>query len=269
MEIDRFGHDDIGPFLRMALSEGWVCDRWEFSFLLRHFPQGCFVVRGDDGPVAFVTAVKYGTSGWLGNLIVAPELRGQGYGSALLESALGALVHAGVRTVWLTASEAGQPIYERLGFVTIDVVERWRGAGKGGRSLGPTGIAPDRLLQLDAAGWGDQRETILAEVVARGSVFAAPDGFLVSQKSSGGVQFGPWSAEEDETAHWLFDQALAAAGKDTGVFLDVPAANGTAARFLAARGFVRTGNNLLMYLGEPPGFRPGRIYALASMGSMG
>lgn len=269
MEIDRFGHDDVDPFLRLASSEGWVCDRWEFSFLLRHFPQGCFVVRGEEGPVAFVTSMKYGTSGWLGNLIVAPQLRGEGYGSALLESALGALIHAGARTVWLTASESGRPIYERLGFVTIDVIERWRGSGKGVRSLGPTGINPERLVQLDAEGWGDNREAILAEVVARGTVFAAPDGFLISQKSNGGVQLGPWSAKEDETVTWLLDQALAAAGKGVGVFLDVPAGNRTAARFLHTRGFAPAGSNRLMYLGEQPDYRAERIYALASMGSMG
>lgn len=269
MEIDGFRLDDIDPFLRLAAAEGWICDTWEFSFLLRHFPQGCFVVRGEGGPVAFVTSIKYGTSGWLGNLIVAPELRGKGCGSALLESALGALIHAGTRTVWLTASAAGRPIYERLGFFTIDVIERWRGTGVTTKGLGPTSIAPDLLLRLDAAGWGDNREAILAELVARGTVFAAPDGFLISHTSELGIQLGSWVAHGDKTAGWLLDQALAAAGKENEVFLDAPARNRTAARLLGARGFAVAGSNLLMFLGEQPDYNADRIYALASMGSMG
>ena len=129
MIIDRFRHEDLTDFLTLAAKENWICGRWELDFLLRHFPQGCLAMRIDDAPVAFITAIKYGTSGWIGNLVVSKDLRGKGIGSALMGKALAALLEAGARTVWLTASEAGRFIYERLGFDAIDAVKRWYGSG--------------------------------------------------------------------------------------------------------------------------------------------
>lgn len=121
MHIDLFNYDDIEPFLALAATEGWVCDRWEFDFLLRSFPSGCLVARCDAVPAA------------------------------------------------------------------------------------------------------------------------AP----------------------------LLDHALARAGKKARVVLDVPAGNIDAAALLYSRGFTILGSAVLMCQGKKPEYDPARIYALASMGSMG
>jgi GNAT superfamily N-acetyltransferase len=269
MKIDRFRHEDLRVFLALAAEENWICGRWEFDFLLQHFPQGCLAMRMDDTPVAFITAIKYGTSGWIGNLVVRRDLRGKGYGSALMQKALTALLSAGVRTVWLTASEAGKFIYVRLGFSAIDMVKRWRGTACGGGD-GVTGTySKADMLAMDQAGWGDTREAILSEALKHGTLTFRDGGFLVSQPTGCGVQMGPWGANGPETASKLLDAARARAGEGTWLFLDTPELNGDAAPLLNSRGFAVRGSALLMFLGEKPDYKPGHIYALASMGSMG
>ena len=257
------------PFLELASAEGWICDRWEFDFLLRTFPRGCLVARANGRAVAFVTCIKYGRSGWIGNLLVREDLRGKGIGAALMREALNSLAGAGVETVWLTASERGERIYERLGFVAIDRIKRWTGQGREGGAVASRRISTAHMVTVDHAGWGDRREAILAAVAERGTVCGGPGGFLVVQPTVGGVQLGPWGCSSREAAAKHLDKALAATGAETEVFLDVPVRNVAAAAFLSARGFRVTGTNTLMYLGHTPHYDPERIYALASFGSMG
>ena len=73
-----FTVNDIAPFLALAEGEGWLCDRSEFEFLLRSFPQGCFTYREGEDTLGYVTSVSYGRSGWIGNLMVCPEVRQHG-----------------------------------------------------------------------------------------------------------------------------------------------------------------------------------------------
>src|SRR5512147_3174250 len=129
MDIDFFRNEDVDTFLALAAEEQWICGRWELDFLLRRFPDGCLAARLDDGPIAFVTAMKYGESGWIGNLVVRDDQRGKGIGSGLMVKSLQTLMDAGARTVWLTASEKGRPVYEGLGFRAIDRIGRWFGKG--------------------------------------------------------------------------------------------------------------------------------------------
>ena len=131
MTVEPFRADDIADFLKLATAEGWVAEPWEFDFLLEAFPEGCFCMRDSDGKgIAFVTSLRHEKSGWIGNLIVAEEYRGQGLGEALFRKALEALHAAGVETFWLTASNSGKSLYEKYGFNSLDAVVRWSGTGR-------------------------------------------------------------------------------------------------------------------------------------------
>jgi len=269
MEIGRLQRDEIDALLALAAAEGWVSDRWEFDFLLEAFPQGCFAGRVAGEPVAFVTAVTYGGSGWVGNLIVRRELRGEGVGTALMRRALEALAAAGAETVWLTASPSGRPIYERMGFREVDVITRWRGIASGVSRVERAEPVGKELLACDRAGWGEGRQALLSVVARRGATFCGPGGFLIIQPSSDGVQVGPWGSSSTGVAAALLDQALAAVAAGTEVVLDVPVRNVAAAALLCARGFTAGGCTSLMVVGREPSYVPENVYALASLGSMG
>jgi len=263
-----FCNDDINEFLFLATGEGWISDAWELEFLRSVFPAGCLVCRNKGIPVAFLTSIKYRRSGWIGNLLVRKEWRGQGLGSALFQRALEVLDEAGTRTAWLTASASGRPIYERQGFIAIDSVNRWQARGRitpgNGTADGFSGI-----LALDEAGWGDSRETLLRATVDRGSISLLPKGFMVHQGGENAVMIGPWGSRNPESAAKLLEQRMIPAEHGSQIFLDVPAKNRDASKLLHKTGFTVQSSTTLMYRGEKPDYAPEYIYALASMGSMG
>jgi GNAT superfamily N-acetyltransferase len=263
-----FTPDRIEPFLQSAVGEGWITGRRELEFLLGGFPQGGLVsiVKGE--PVAFITAMRYATSAWIGNLLVVPHYRRQGFGRALMEEVLQRLDRGGCETVWLTASPAGAPLYRTLGFVQIDAVQRWRACGSLAQ---PLPAAPDLepAAMVDRMGWGDRRTSLFAAMGDGAGWLTGKDAFLRCQQSDSGLQFGPWGALSDRGAGRLLEQALARVTGDGGVFLDVPQGNRNAAGILAKHGFAVSGATLLMYRGRVPGYRPELVYALASMGSYG
>jgi ribosomal protein S18 acetylase RimI-like enzyme len=262
-----FLETDIAPFLAMAKEEGWICDQWEFAFLLQSFPQGCFVCREQGRPVGYITSVKYGRSGWIGNLLVHEDARRRGVGRGLMESTVSALLKAGVETVWLTASEKGAGLYQKLGFVQIDSIMRWTGKGAGSEQLKPAALDLESFREVDRAGWGERRDTLLQTTCCRGRLYSSSGGFLCCQQWDDGIQVGPWGCLIGAQAGQLLDQALSGAGER--VFLDVPAGNLSAAALLVKRGFAVKGSSALMYLGAEPKYKPKNIFALASMGSMG
>lgn len=268
MQIDPFRHEDIDDFLALAAGEGWICDRWEFEFLLDNFPRGCLTARSGGETAGFVTSIKYSGSGWIGNLIVPEKLRGKGVGTALMKKTLAVLSDAGAETVWLTASRSGKPIYEALGFAAVDVVNRWVGEGLGGKAPAREPFSRAEILAIDQAGWGVRRDAIIDAVVERGRVLATRGAFLVSQPCADGIQLGPWGGT-DEGALLLLHDALAEIDAGTRVFLDAPIRNAGLTALLLGMGFSIRGSTLLMCRGEAPAYAPERIFALASMGSMG
>jgi GNAT superfamily N-acetyltransferase len=266
--VGPFLDRDIPSFLAAAEGEGWICERWEMDFLLRSFQQGCFVYRNHERALGYITSISYGGSGWVGNLLVHPEARNRGIGRELMESACCALLKSGVKTVWLTASDKGVGLYRRLGFAAIDHIIRWKGKGCRGRVPQQMPADYEVIREVDRRGWGNRRDALL-EVTCRtrGKVFTSSGGYICTQQWESGTQIGPWGSVIRQQAPQLLDQALV--GAPSRVFLDVPAGNHAATELLKERGFTVKGSNVLMYLGAEPLYQPEKVFALASMGSMG
>jgi hypothetical protein len=180
-----------------------------------------------------------------------------------------ALPRAGAETVWLTASASGKPIYERLGFVEIDAVNRWKGKGIGGYAEHACHITLEEAIELDALGWGEMRNSLVTAALERGEMFGTDGGFLVLQDCGAFRQAGPWGCDEAGDAALLLDTVLSGIDGASEIVLDVPERNRAAASLLGSRGFSVTGRTSLMYFGARPLYRPDKIYALGSMGSMG
>jgi len=269
MTIEPFCTEDIPSFLKLASAERWLVDTWEFDFLRKTFPQGCFRARDNTGRAAgFVTSLAHDRSGWIGNLIVNPASRGSGIGRQLFLRAVEVLLESGVQTIWLTASKTGRPLYEKQGFSAVDGIVRWTGTGNGSsRSAVTTGTVS--VPSLDRLGWGDDRENLLAAVAARGRVLASSGGFTVIQPCNGSAQIGPFAALDSACAEALLGDALASIPHDIEIYIDAPAGNTAATDLLGRNGFRKLGTSELMFAGTRPEYRPEYIYGLASMGSMG
>ena len=76
----------------------------------------------DGVPVTTSLSMSGGGATAVFNVATAPEHRGRGYGAAITAHAVAVGFDAGARFAWLQSTPAGHPIYERLGFRTL---ERW------------------------------------------------------------------------------------------------------------------------------------------------
>ncbi len=266
MQITNFSPDDIHPFLSLAKDEGWISTSRELAFLLERSSEGCLVCHEDGKQVGFVTAVRHGRSGWIGNLLVAAAVRGRGIGTTLFAQAMKVLQRNGVTTVWLTASTYGRPIYERSGFRSCDRIRRWEGVCGDVSESSAAGRLESGWVEIDCLGWGDERSDLLNHAAAGGSVTGTDKGFLVLQKIGRRRQIGPFGAIEPKTAELLIERVQNHGGS---TMLDVPAGNRAASKMLTSRGFTVSSEVDLMYAGQPPAYHPEHIFGLASMGSMG
>jgi len=268
MLLQPFTPAHFGTFLQLAAAEDWITDRRELEFLTRSFPRGCLVVTDAAEPVAFIMAMRYAASAWIGNLLVAPSCRCQGLGRALMEEVLQRLDNSGCETAWLTASSDGAHLYRTLGFVQIDTIQRWRSAGSLTDSF-PAAPDLDHAAVLDRMGWGDSRATLFAGMHEGAGWLLNKDGFLRCLPAGTGLQLGPWGALAGKGAAKLLAMTMEKISGDGKVFLDVPQGNRTAGRLLREQGFADGGSTLLMYRGRVPAYRPELVYSLASMGSYG
>jgi len=95
---------------------------WDAAFItsMMHLPGTiAFIATGDTAALGFVLARAIGGEAEVLTIGVTPEARGQGVGSALLNSALAAAAALGARAMHLEvaiANDAARALYERAGF---------------------------------------------------------------------------------------------------------------------------------------------------------
>jgi GNAT superfamily N-acetyltransferase len=235
----------------------------------RRSPHGAILVaEGRTGGVIGVACTaSFGATGWIGAVGVAPEARRAGLGTALTEAAVRWLRNRGARTVLLYATEAGRPVYERLGFVAEERAIAWRGVAGAAppldlQRLGESDRA--RLRTLDQMATGEQRDPVLDAIEPLAGV-AAPGG---PQGMTGWAIASPWgagtaiSALRPETGVALM--AAATSGPAAGTLI-VPDGNLAAGDALRAWRFVRLNDALRMRLGPAVAWHPDRQFGLFNL----
>jgi GNAT superfamily N-acetyltransferase len=88
-----------------TLAEGWVSEASTalntFEGFYRHDPAGCLIALQDDTPAGICVATPYKHTGFVGELIVRPEMRGKGLGGALLSRVMEYLRGLGIGSIYL------------------------------------------------------------------------------------------------------------------------------------------------------------------------
>ena len=259
-------------FHRLAAAEGWKVPQIERQLFFGPWSSFAQVLVNDAEFCALITAGAHGRSGWIGNLIVPPQLRGHGYASRLFKAALAQLSAQGCTSVWLTASALGRPIYQKSGFVVVDRIERWvlpaRQASLPANLPNPAPV--ELLLQADHAAWGESRQDFLARLARHGQVFASGDAVALLQQGSDLQIIGPWYSAEFNPAdnRRLLEQLMVAADPALELVIDLFGSSPLRAWF-ADCGFVRAGQAELMAYGDIGSVILQRMGALASLGSIG
>jgi GNAT superfamily N-acetyltransferase len=242
--------DDIEPAVSAILADDWGDRRAWFAFALANPSCHVFVAENGDGHVVGTGVLTiHGTVGWVGTIWVARTMRRHGLGLALTEATLAAGDDAGCGTYLLVATEAGRPMYERLGF-EIQTWYRTMEAPPGPfdargtpasdahvRAFRPDDLAS--LVALDHAATGEDRYASLARlatadgtrVLERGGVIG---GYVVRAPWGGGATIAP----RLEDAMTILDARRAAAAPDRRVRCGILVENEAGAEALEATGWV-------------------------------
>jgi len=84
-----------------------------------------YVAWGDDGPMSAVSVTPTGNTAGISLMATPPEHQRKGMGRALLTRVIDDYRSRGVERFYLTATEAGRPLYASLGFERIADLSVW------------------------------------------------------------------------------------------------------------------------------------------------
>jgi GNAT superfamily N-acetyltransferase len=163
--------DDVAAAADAVRRGDWGDREAFFRFATGHPNCRPILAERDGEIVGTGVATVSGQVGWVGAIWVAPAVRRRGLGRAITEAVIEELEGSGCRTLVLVATEAGRPVYERLGFevLTHDHVlvasgcgaERTRSvADPSVRQFVPT-VDLDAAAALDGWATGEDRRHIL------------------------------------------------------------------------------------------------------------
>jgi predicted N-acetyltransferase YhbS len=229
-------------------------------------PDGWFVAAQAERLVGMVGAANYGTVAHVGLMAVHPDIQRQGVGLALMQFLLARLDGQGVPLVTLDASAAGQPLYQKLGFIAWDetlVLQRGKPAA---RPYLPANVQLmsirelDEVVQADMGVFGAGRRNVLQTLLETfpGRAFLQRDeqgvltGYLFAQHN----RLGPWVMFQPGDPQSLLRVALSL--PYAGAFsVTVPSGNLVALELLHRHGFerVRANRHMGRGAGGPPGQR--------------
>ncbi len=211
---------------------------------------------------------SFGATGWIGALGVVPRARGRGAGSALTEACIGWLRERGAETVLLHATDAGRPVYERLGFVAEGRSRAWRG-GPSHEEHAP-GLRPlrgddrDAIHALDQAVTGERREAVLEAITPFSGLAAECDGRFRGYLLSSPWGAGPAVLADDEDCGIALLSAARGATQGPAI-LTLPDDNRAGVAALETWSFRAVNHAERMRLGSAIAWRPEHLYGMYNL----
>jgi ribosomal protein S18 acetylase RimI-like enzyme len=241
-------YTDLAFAAECTANEGWVSENFTtFEGFFLHDPQGCLLAASDGKPFGICIATSYGTSGFIGELIVRPEARGGGIGAALLNHAVAYLHQQGVQTVYLDGVIKAVNLYERNGFRKI--CRSWRFSGKLAGNPGQ-GVQPmvegdlPAVFALDRQAFGADRSFFLNRrwqlfpalckvLVENGRLI----GFIQGRRGDRWAAVGPWVIAEGASQPLRLLHSLAGEVGDLSISVGILETNRRAIELVRSLGF--------------------------------
>jgi GNAT superfamily N-acetyltransferase len=267
-EVRTLTDADVDEASAMIVDAGWTERRVMLRFVAGHPACRAFVAVEDDRIVGTAIGTVNGQAGWIGVIFVDPAVRGRGLGSDLTDIAIEAVESAGCRTLVLTATELGRPIYERLGFaVEVEYVT----LGPPDGAAAPDGRWPPRafrpadlgrIIELDRDATGEDRSHLLEALASPATTRCVMDGhgavagFRLRPPWGGGATI----AAEPEAAIALLDDARTRLAPGATMRAGVPSSNGPALATLEARGWTVVYRVPRMVRGAPLAWEPAHVW---------
>jgi GNAT superfamily N-acetyltransferase len=203
-----------------------------------------------------------GAAGWLGNIIVLPEYRGQGIGSDLTTHLIEYFRYHGCISLVLIATKLGEPVYSKLGFKVSSTYTFLRS-----EKILPSTPTPhihkaqpvnfDAMQKLDQEITGERRTAFLERFLAGGWIFQAGTHEPISGFFLPGLENGPILARDAIAGLGLLQFKLGS-GYPSVV---VPSSNQPALDLLLGSGFHIENTAARMTLGEELDWKPEGVFS--------
>jgi len=267
-EIRPMTTADVDAAVVLAAAQGWR-DRRRFYDLVFRTPTSQPLVGTVGGRiVATGVATANLPVGWLGAIAVEAEFRGRGYGRSMTEALVWRMTAIGCQTLSLEATDAGRPMYERMGFRLVTHYHQLEAghideapappAGTRVRPLEPADLPG--VFALDRTATAEDRSAALAALAETGGWLlerdASTTGFLLPAERS----YGAIVAPRFEDGLFLLELHRSLAPVGASVRAGIPDEHPAAARELIARGWRETWQAPRMLLGPAVPWRPEWIW---------
>ncbi len=258
---------DVEPVAAAFIRENWGDRRLNLEFVTRHAETHPFVAEADGRIVGTGVLSVNGSVGWIGTIWVEPAWRRQGVGMALTEATVDAAESAGCRTLLLVATDAGRPLYEKIGFEVQTWYRILEAPGLGDEAVDPR-IRPyeaadlPAMAELSTAATGEDRMHLLA-------AFASPEtaiclvgddgalgGFVVRAPWGGGSTIAP----RLEDAEAILHARRVGRGPEHRIRAGLLAENQAGLERLLATGWTESWSAPRLIRGEPLRWQPEAIW---------
>jgi predicted N-acetyltransferase YhbS len=263
--IRRMTPADV-PAAAAMISREWN-DRTVFlRWALEYSPSHLFVAEDRGRIVGTGIATAHRRVGWVGTIFVASDRRQEGLGGRLTRTVIDDLESRGCRTLVLIATDAGRPLYERLGFELQVAHVRFTAPGLAAADpddaiRGFESRMLPELVALDRLATGEDRSILVERlagpattsvVIGDGTVRA-----FVIRAPWGGVSL---MAPDPDDAIRLLDWRRRTADPGHPVYAGLPDTGDERRALLLSHGWTPAGAGTRMIRGDPLDWHPGSIW---------
>lgn len=278
LELVQFEQCDVSGLIELSASVGWDYDENEIGTVLSSGK--IFGHKNAEGKIVSSAAIiPYDTSlASIGMVIVNKNFRGMGLGKEATKKCIESVSKD--TTIMLIATEEGKPLYEKMGFNTVDFVHKhlcdnYITISKPLNNSDViieefSGVDINEILKLDEDAFGDRRSRFLMNRIKQSEkclVVKDNNGTIVGYGLSilGPINLilGPIVAPDFQTASFLIDKlSLKHRGK---LRIDVPSSNEEFMLALEKRGFVEASQPPIMVINSinmPP--RNNALFGIAA-----
>ena len=276
LEIRRLTESDLSAAMRLKEAAGWNQTEKDWLRLLSLEPEGCFAAWVDGRLVATTTTTTFGKRlAWIGMVLVDPQYQRRGIASRMMITAMDYLAAVGIETIKLDATPAGQPVYEKLGFVSEGIIERWLSTNKIRSAKAESLLTPETLQKiqaLDRRAFGADRSALLDSLI--GDSCVAPQvliadnglilGYALARRGTSAAYLGPVIAEDQETSTALLDRMLGQLAGES-IYLDFHSDFKTTKEILLQRGFALQRSFVRMRYGVETPSTSSLVFAIAGL----
>lgn len=258
------GPADLEGAVELSRLANWnqTIDDWEM--LLRLDPQGCFAIEVDSQIVATTTLLCYGKQlAWIGMVLTRPDHRRRGFAKQLMQAALERASELKIESIKLDATADGQPLYEKLGFETEQVIERWFRDEQS--TIAPAQPALRTVpppLEMDHEAFGADRARLLQELASRNPPDSTGEAYNFSRNGARCRYLGPCVAQDQKSARTVIARTLQAS-PESNWYWDLLSSNQNAVDLAAEFGFAPQRRLERMVLGDSIVKNDQMVYAIA------